>query len=500
MLGFSLLLATLPARAERNLADTPDALPGIHRIGVAGMPGPRASSAVSAGYGLTEAQEGEDGAHHRVMGSVAASVSPLTYLSIAARGDGRYDSHPDDGMGTDSGSVLDLTLIARGGAPVTPTLHLGGEFRFRLPGTEEAGESLDSPSFDAKALASYVPDVGPVIAGYAGYRFDSSESAGLDAARLRRGDRIALGVSEFDALLLGIGAAQRWGESELLVEASWDLLIGEDAPPITESPLRGTLGFRRYFDPRAALELIATADLGGRPGSLPNDPLVPIEPRISLSVGFNYRFVTPPTKAAPLPPPPPPAPPPPEAKPAEPEPPPPKPEPKFSSVRVTVVDQTGHPISDAEVVVEVHPPGEPEPARFVLPLRERNVYEAERIPLGEANVLVRADLLKDHLQSVQVVEGEVSEVEVRLEPKARGSQIRGLVRSYAGQGIAASIRIEPIGKTTQSAEDGTFEVDVPPGSYEVIIEAEGFRPQRRRLRVSEDGVTVLNADLQANTR
>jgi uncharacterized membrane protein len=111
--------------------------------------------------------------------------------------------------------------------------------------------------------------------------------------------------------------------------------------------------------------------------------------------------------------------------------------------------------------------------------------------------LVEADLLKPHTESVIVSEGSPAEIEVKLEPAAsEGSQLRGLVRSYSGQGIAASVTVEPGDHTTKCDEEGSFELDLPPGVYKVIIEAEGYRSQRRTLRVRKEGVTVLNADLQ----
>ena len=45
-------------------------------------------------------------------------------------------------------------------------------------------------------------------------------------------------------------------------------------------------------------------------------------------------------------------------------------------------------------------------------------------------------------------------------------------------------------------ENGEFELEVPPGAYEVVIEANGHDVQRRRVTVEQLGVTVLNVDLR----
>jgi uncharacterized membrane protein len=71
------------------------------------------------------------------------------------------------------------------------------------------------------------------------------------------------------------------------------------------------------------------------------------------------------------------------------------------------------------------------------------------------------------------------------------------VRSYAGVGLAAEIRVEPGGYVASCNADGEFVLDLAPGDYEVSIQAQGYLAQKRRLRVRKEGVTVLNADLQS---
>lgn len=56
--------------------------------------------------------------------------------------------------------------------------------------------------------------------------------------------------------------------------------------------------------------------------------------------------------------------------------------------------------------------------------------------------------------------------------------------------------VEPGGRSTRVGEHGEFEVEVPPGSYTVIIEAAGHESQRRTVTVEQLGVVVLNVDLR----
>jgi uncharacterized membrane protein len=69
------------------------------------------------------------------------------------------------------------------------------------------------------------------------------------------------------------------------------------------------------------------------------------------------------------------------------------------------------------------------------------------------------------------------------------------VRSFRGKPLAASIRLEPSAATTETDAEGFFQIDVPPGEYEVVIEAPGYQAQRRHAKVDQQGVVIVNADL-----
>jgi Carboxypeptidase regulatory-like domain len=168
-----------------------------------------------------------------------------------------------------------------------------------------------------------------------------------------------------------------------------------------------------------------------------------------------------------------------------------------TSVRIVLSDQTGHPISDASVRLE-YPATETAAAKSIeVPLLSTNLYVMDGLPLGEATLTIKADLLEPHSQPIKLIQGPPSEVSVTLQAQAtQQSQLRGLVRSYSGQGIAASVSITPGTHGATCDQQGEFEIKLPPGNYEVTISADGFQTQKRSLRVQDEGVTVLNADLQ----
>jgi hypothetical protein len=85
---------------------------------------------------------------------------------------------------------------------------------------------------------------------------------------------------------------------------------------------------------------------------------------------------------------------------------------------------------------------------------------------------------------------------VSLERLLPPGQLRGLVRSLTGRPLAAELTIEPGGLRTRCDARGQFEIDLPPGEYVVSITAPRHKRQSRRVKVEEDGVTIVNVDLR----
>jgi uncharacterized membrane protein len=110
---------------------------------------------------------------------------------------------------------------------------------------------------------------------------------------------------------------------------------------------------------------------------------------------------------------------------------------------------------------------------------------------------IEADLLQSYNQEVTLVADEEKVVSITLRKAvAQDGQLRGLVRSFSGQGVTAKVNVQPGQLEVFCDEQGAFELDLPPGTYTVTIEAEGYLAQKRPVRIRKDGVTVLNADLQ----
>ncbi|HEU5056718.1 MAG TPA: carboxypeptidase-like regulatory domain-containing protein, partial [Kofleriaceae bacterium] len=95
-----------------------------------------------------------------------------------------------------------------------------------------------------------------------------------------------------------------------------------------------------------------------------------------------------------------------------------------------------------------------------------------------------------------VVPGKSANVAVVLEKKLPPGQLLGTVRNYNGKPLKASLTIEPTGTRAHSDENGEFALDLPPGDYQVTIEADGLKPQTRKVKIEQNGVTILNVDMR----
>ena len=471
--------------ADQTAGDTSVALPGFVRVAAAGRFDTGLVLSGMAGYGYRGAVVADSDRHHRAAVDVAASYRPLDWLAVAARFSGRYDLHTstDTGDGDDSGWVGDPRLAARATAPLGGGLWLAAQAGLWMPGRDAPSLEPGASTVDLLGLASWAPTGGKLSLGLqGGFRFDRSAEAIERPDQLSPSDRMALGVSESDAVLLGAGAALRTGAgTEWVGEWSWDVLVGDRAPDPRQCPMRLAAGVRQQVSRAIGLQLVAEYSLAEGPEPGVADGLYPIEPRFQALAGITIH----PGRGS---------------------------EPRGSGslldgglraaddrtvpgawIEVLVVGAGGEAVAGADVVL-LPTAGSEEVRMGRTGPDGRAIFEGLDRGLARVRVSYRGHRTSSRL--VEVETGGKSTVRFSLTQALPPGQLRGVVRAFTGQPLAADLSVAPIGARTSSNARGEFEIDLPPGDYEVTVEADGYREQRTRIRIERDGVTILNVDLR----
>jgi hypothetical protein len=458
------------AEDAQSFGDAVDALPGGARLAAAGPLTPGLAFALHAGYGYRGETLGTDDRHHRSALEVGASFRPTRWLAFAGRFSGRYDAHR--GGGRDSGWVGDPRLAVRLSGRLGD-LDLGAQLGVWLPGAEAPSVVLEAITPEALALATLGADRPLAVSMHLGGRLDRSARSIESPELLSPQDRMALGVSEAPTALAALGVRWRSAAGELFAEVSWDAMFGDRAPPLAASPLRAGLGVRRPLGAGLELGLRVEALLSRTPSIDPMEPLAPVEPRISGMIGLTWR--APRAAAGPVV----------VVQPIEPVEPP-KPEPAGLAVRV---ESSGAPVAGAAVTLSIAG------GSHTATTGDDGVARFAGLPAGPAEVAVAAPAMRPGRGAASLVAGASAEVAIELERSLPPGQLRGVVRSSRGKPLAARLTIEPGGAEVASDARGDFQLDLPPGEYDVTITAQGFSPQTRKVRIDQDGVTILNVDM-----
>jgi hypothetical protein len=456
---------------------------GLHGLVRSGSPisPPELNLSATAGYGLMGSVEPVNGSHPRALGSLAVAVSPRSWLAFALRLDGRWDFHAGEGSGNYSGAVGDPRLYARAGAEVSPAVSLGAELVGWFPGRDAPSIEPSATTLDMLGLFALRPRESPwALLASGGFRLDNSAKSAPDLERLREGDRLALGLSDFNAVLAGLGVAYRFGTGgEMFVEFSGDFLVGENAPPLSESPLRAALGGRYFIGRALQAELTSTFSFSSRPTAGPTDPLIPIDPRFSLVAGLRYTFglsrSVPPDEALP------------EAGVLS--------APQLHALTGTLVDDTGEPVPEAEVILRTDPNRE---SRTISDAQGR--YRFTDVPAGPAEVEVRASGFDISTWEPTIPQSPGQPPHVLSRGLASAGIVRGLIRSFGSEPLSARVQFKTqAGKvvaTAQTDPAGRFEVELPAESYQVVVSAAGYHTHKGGVVVESHGVAILNVDMR----
>lgn len=446
----------------------------------------------TAGYGHTESMGSIKGSHKRFAGTLGVGFAPFDWLAVSARLDGRLDIHPPDPDGPDGTMVGDPRIAVRMGRALNQDFSFGGSIGLWMPGADAPSLRFTAASVDFKALGAWRPHQGPwSLLGTVGFRLDQSGSAAPDLRRLRPGDRLSLGLSDYHAVLGVLGVSYTFvGKGEVFAELSGDILVGAKAPSLMKSPLRAGIGGRYFLSKMLQVEVSVTGSLSQRPSLAESAKLVPVEPRVYATTGIRFGLPSPERRVS-------------GSGETDPEPadvPSPNQEielaasPQIALVTGSILDAEGAPLPEAQLTLTA---GEQKLETFT---DGNGVYSFDKIPLGPVSLAVSAAGFSSQTWEITAVYGMSSLGPRSLVQASETGILRCLTRTFGSDGLKANIVVRDAkGKEVAKGESdatGRFEIKIQPGSYQVIITASGYRSHRRQVKVDSNGVAILNVDMR----
>ncbi len=480
------LLFTCRAQGQTAVpAESARAMPAVINVGLPAPASVPLVAAAGAGYGWMDTTDSVEGGH-RMRASIAAAYAPFPAFSVGLDMRGHWDRYSDDTVGERSKLYGEPRLTARFAGEAARGFLLGAEADARFVGADAPSIEIAATSPSLRGLAGLQLSPGTWLGAQLGVHIDRSSEAIPEPDVLTSADKRTLGASASNAIQWGVGVShQLASKTELLGEVAGEVLIGAARPSVSRSPYRISAGARHPLSRAFSVMGVFDVALSKRPRSLLGDELVPVEPRVGVGFALLWHFDSSPPEA-----------PPPKAEPEpEPEPkpilaeeglPPPVP---VSSVKGTVVDEGGRPLADAEVTL-TREGEEPRVTRTAA----GGEFEFAGVPDAGA-VKMEVTTPGFEAATLTIVAGELREREIMLRPAVPAGQVRGKVLDLQGKPIQASVTITPGDHAVAVQPDGSFDLELAPGTYTVKFQHEDFSTQWRKIRVHDRGVVILNIAL-----
>jgi hypothetical protein len=403
------------------------------------------------GYGFTESVLGGKDQHHSALNTFGVSYAAFPWLGVGAGVSNRFDVHR---------KRLDTTFVG------VPTLALRGVFQIDSQWTAGAQLAAWMPTVQTTSVDGLVFASKAISRSFryhlnAGFRVDrSADSIEEERIGLMRSDLLTLGTSDSHALLFAAGWDWRAGGNiDIFGEWSYDLLVGDDAPDIQESPMRFAAGARFPVLTDYRVSVGVETNISRVPVIDARLPLVPVEPIASLVVTFSRRPPLPPLPFI--------APP--------------------AMGQIDGIVATQHDVPIAGAVVKV---GD----RQVLTLDDGRFRFGQLEP-GPRTIHIDAPGHVVPPIQADVSAGRVVRIPIVAVDEATPGLIRMLVRGQGSAGVSAKVQISPGDHSLETDAEGAAEVELPPGDYSLTVQAEGHSTQERKVTVDAYGVTILNLDL-----
>ncbi len=447
----------------------------------------------------------------RLSGDLAAAYSITDLISVALSLDGRYDRHTGGTPSPDVGYVGDPHILVRGALPAG-SARVGLQLGIWIPGRNAPSIAGSAISVDLRGLVSL--PVGPATLSFeGGFQFDNSASSESDPSQLSLADRTSLGVSDFNEVygganvVLPLAGAKAWLDGEVMLDA----YLGTAPTTAGHAPLDdGSLSIRggvsggyHFTDAWSGLAFVQLAKspyITTAQITAEAIPLVPYEPTWTVGIGVSGRFggpekATTQVKDCAYTP---------EGCPAVEV-------PILADITGTVVDDAGKPIVGAKVEIKLK-----DVTAAPVATDDKGTYVFKGVRIGvsaaasgnrparhditetSAEIHVDVDGKKPGSATVTTLaEGANTVPPIKLEAVLPPGQLRGVVHSLPnGKPVAgATISIDPGDKKAETKADGTFQLDLAPGTYTLTVKAPGFAPQELPVTIDPNGVAIKNIDL-----
>lgn len=494
LLALLLFLVGPAAFAQAKPPQPPDpsngyrAWPMLVRVPVAtpanqaGRPIPL-SIAARVGYGYIESSGEPDTAVSRMPSGLAISYTPFRDWLFAVDLDTRADwsEAPDE---TRPNFYSEPRVAVRYLVPGLERVDVGVEANVRFLGNGSFVIEWPATTPSLKALFGLPISSSTYLAASLGFQLDNSRKL-PGSTTASPTSRVTLGTSCCSEALLGIGVSHRFPglATEWLADLSAEILIGNGAPAVFESPWILGLGARHPFSDSLSAQGSIEVGLSQRPEPTTPPTLVPTTPRIGMTVGLIWtpgKKPSAPAKQKPAPAPPP------APKPAVPVEPPPV---ARSAVTGVIVDEAGSGVPDVELTL-VLPDG--------TTAKQRSFADGRfSFPDVPEDLATRIDMKSPGYDPAKLrfEPGPDRHGEVVLYPSLPAGQVKGSIRDLQGKPVQATLTLEADGTTVEVAEDGTYELELRPGRHTLIFAFEGLQTQRRVIEVEERGVVILNVAL-----
>ena len=440
----------------------------------------------------------------RAMGELAVAYAPTDTVTFGLSLDGRYDRHYGLPPAGDDGYVGDPHLNVRL-AKAFGTIKTGVQLGIWVPGKNAPSVAGSAISVDVRGLMSLAAGPG-ALSFDVGFRLDNSAKSVDDPTRLSLQDRVSLGVSDYNAVFAGAHLMIPSGKLWIGAEVSLDAFIG--SPPAGSAELAE--GSRLY---RAGLDVgyhineqwsvLAFLEVAKVPGILTAQvmtnsiPLIPYEPILTGGLGLQAKFGGPKRTGALF-----------ADKDCHRHVPPDCAEvriPLLAEITGTVVDSTGKPVIGAKISLALKNSTVPPVATD-----DKGMYVFKGVPIGTTvdnkpsieetgvEVAVEVGNMKPGKATIAAVQpGPNPVAAIKLEPLLPPGQLRAVVRGLPGGKavVGATVTIAPGDQKAETNAEGTFEVNLSPGSYKIMVKAAGYAPQELDVTIDPNGVAIKNIDL-----